>query len=68
MLLCCYSLSSYSAHILILKGYSNNIVERLFNGSAKAVMVNLLETDGIDETELAELRKLITHKKKEVQE
>ena len=49
------------------KGMLGDIVERLFDGSATAAMVNLLETGDIDKVELAKLRKLITRKGKEVQ-
>ncbi|MBW8015162.1 MAG: BlaI/MecI/CopY family transcriptional regulator [Planctomycetes bacterium] len=48
-------------------GMLGDIVERLFDGSATAAMVNLLETGDIDKAELAKLRKLITRKGKEVQ-
>jgi len=51
----------------ITSGMLGDIVERLFDGSAMAAMVNLLETGDIDESELAELRKLIRRKGKEAQ-
>ena len=49
------------------KGMLGDVVDRLFDGSVTAAMVNLLETGDIDETELAKLRKLIMRKGKEVQ-
>ena len=36
-----------------------DIVERVFHGSTMAAVVNLLEVGNIDDTELAELRKLV---------
>ena len=50
------------------QGMLSDIVDRLFDGSATAAMVNLLETEDIDEAELAKLRKLITRKEKEGQQ
>lgn len=40
----------------------SDMVERLFDGSAATAMLNLLETGGIDENELIELKKLINSK------
>ena len=51
----------------ITSGMLGDIVDRLFDGSATAAMVNLLETGDIDKAELAKLRQLITRKGKEVQ-
>ncbi len=51
----------------ITSGMLGDIVDRVIDGSAMTVMVNLLETGDIDESELAELRKLIRRKSKEVQ-
>ena len=48
-------------------GMLGDIVNRVFDGSAMAAMVNLLETGDIDEAELAKLRRLITRKGKDVQ-
>ena len=42
-----------------------DLVDRLFNGSAAAAMVNLLETSDLDTAELAELKQLILSKGKE---
>jgi BlaI family penicillinase repressor len=44
-----------------------DIVERVFEGSMTAVMVNLLETSDIDAEELKQLRKLINQKIQEEQ-
>ena len=38
----------------------NDVVERVFSGSASAAMVNLLETGDIDQEQLDELHELIT--------
>jgi predicted transcriptional regulator len=43
-------------------GMLGDIVDRVFQGSSMSAMVRLLEMDGIDETELAELRQLIQDK------
>ncbi len=51
----------------ITSGMLGDVVDRLFDGSAMAAMVNLLETGDVDESELAELRKLIRRKGKEAQ-
>ena len=39
-----------------------DVVERAFNGSAEAVMVNLLDAGDLDEVEIRELRKLLDQK------
>lgn len=39
-----------------------DLVDRVFDGSAVAVMLNLLETSDVDETELRELREIIKGK------
>ena len=39
-----------------------DIVKRVFDGSASAVMVNLLETSDLDEVEIKKLRKLLKQK------
>ena len=49
------------------QGMLDDVVNRLFDGSAMTAVVNLIETGDIDESELAKLRKLITRKGKEVQ-
>ena len=46
-------------------GILSDIVERLFDGSAAAAMVNLLETRDIDEDEMKQLRELIKQKGRE---
>ena len=48
----------------ITSGMIGDIVNRVFDGSAMAAVVNLLETGDIEEQELAELRKLIRQKEK----
>ena len=40
----------------------SDLVNRVFDGSAATVVMNLLETDDIDAEELKRLRKLINHK------
>ena len=50
----------------ICSGMLGDIVDRVFNGCAMTAMVNLLETSGIDNAELAELRKLVRRKGKEI--
>jgi predicted transcriptional regulator len=47
------------------RGILSDLVDRVFDGSAVAVMLNLLETADIDAAELKELRKLIDRKAKE---
>ncbi len=42
-----------------------DIVDRVFNGSAAAVMVNLLETSELNEAELVKLRKILRQRAKE---
>jgi BlaI family penicillinase repressor len=41
-----------------------DVVERVFDGSAKAVMLSLFECADLDKQELAELRRLINQKAK----
>jgi BlaI family transcriptional regulator, penicillinase repressor len=49
-------------------GILSDIVERLFDGSAAAAMVNLLETRDIHEDELKQLRELIKQKGRETKQ
>src|SRR5688572_2821111 len=42
-----------------------DVVNRLFDGSAKAVMLSLFESADLDKQDLAELRRLINQKVKE---
>jgi predicted transcriptional regulator len=61
---------SYKARVTeeeISSGMLGDIVDRAFRGSAMTAMVNLLETSDIDEAELAELRRLVHRKGKEMQ-
>ena len=46
-------------------GMMGDLLSRAFDGSMSAMMVNLLETNDVDATELAEIRKLIARKTKE---
>jgi BlaI family transcriptional regulator, penicillinase repressor len=41
------------------RGLLNDLVQRVFDGSAKAVVLELLETVDVDAGELAEIRRLI---------
>lgn len=43
----------------------SDLVDRVFDGSASAVMLNLLETADIDQSDLQELHKLISRKAQE---
>jgi len=43
----------------------HDVVDRVFDGSATAVMLNLLQTADLDEQELKELRQIINRKAKE---
>jgi predicted transcriptional regulator len=42
-----------------------DLVNRVFDGSASAVMLELLETSDVDDEELAVIRRLITKKSRE---
>lgn len=42
-----------------------DLLSRVFDGSASAMMLNLLETSDVDAEEMAQLRKLINRKSKE---
>jgi predicted transcriptional regulator len=44
-----------------------DLISRAFDGSAKALVLNLLNTTDLDADELAEMRKLISRKAKEQQ-
>jgi predicted transcriptional regulator len=44
------------------RGMLSDLVERVFDGSARALMVNLLEAEGIAGGEIEELRALINEK------
>jgi predicted transcriptional regulator len=45
-----------------------DLLSRAFDGSAAAMMLNLIETSDLDADELAELRRLINRKSKEQQQ
>jgi len=49
----------------IAGGIVGDVLSRLFDGSASAMVLNLLETADLDPDELAELRRLISRKAKE---
>jgi BlaI family transcriptional regulator, penicillinase repressor len=51
----------------VTRGMLGDLVDRVFDGSAVAVMLNLLENSEIDQDELKELRKLIGRKAREEQ-
>jgi BlaI family penicillinase repressor len=42
-----------------------DIVDRVFNGSAAAVMLNLLQTSDLDEQELKQLRQIVNQRTRE---
>jgi predicted transcriptional regulator len=46
-------------------GMMQSLLNKAFDGSAKAMMLNLLNTADLDGKELAEIRKLIGRKAKE---
>lgn len=46
-------------------GMMRDLLKRVFEGSASAMVLNLIETEDLDTQELAELRKLINRKSKE---
>ena len=52
----------------ITGGIMDDLLSRVFDGSPSALVLNLLETADLDSDELAELRKLITRKAKELKE
>ena len=47
------------------KRMMHDLVERLFNGSAAAAMLNLLETSDLTDEELAQLRKSVNRRNEE---
>lgn len=49
----------------VSKGILGDLVERVFDGSAEAVMVSLFDVKELDEEELANLRKLLNKKMRE---
>ena len=49
----------------VSKKMLGDVVNRVFDGSASAVMLRLLETAELDRAELLELRKIINHRVKE---
>ncbi len=49
----------------VSKGMLGDLVERVFDGSAEAVMLSLFDVRELDEDELASLRKLLNKKMRE---
>jgi predicted transcriptional regulator len=49
---------------VVTRGMLCDLVERVFDGSATAVMLNLLETAELGEDELKEIRRLVNRKGK----
>lgn len=49
----------------VSQGFVGDLLNRLFDGSPSAMVLNLLEASDVDADELAELRKLIARKAKE---
>jgi len=49
----------------VSKGMLGDLVERVFDGSAEAVMLSLFDVKDLDEAELAGLRKLLNKKMRE---
>jgi BlaI family penicillinase repressor len=50
----------------VSRGMLGDIVDRVFDGSAEAVMLSLFDVKDLDEEELASLRKLLNKKMREV--
>ncbi len=53
---------------LISRSMVSDLVTRVFDGSAKRLVLNLIDHEEVDEAELLELRKLINRKVKEQRE
>ena len=51
----------------VMGGMIGDLVSRAFDGSASAMVLNMIETADLDADELAELRRLISRKAKEQQ-
>jgi predicted transcriptional regulator len=51
----------------VTRGITGDLLSRVFDGSASAMVLNMIETADLDTDELAELRRLITRKAKEQQ-
>ncbi len=49
----------------VSRGMLHDLVDRVFYGSATAVMLDLLETTDLSEEEIRQLRQMIRHKAKE---
>jgi BlaI family penicillinase repressor len=48
---------------VVVKGMVREFLERVFNGSAQPLLVHLIEDAGLNEKDVAELRKAIRRKK-----
>jgi predicted transcriptional regulator len=51
----------------VTRGMTSDLLSRVFDGSASAMVLNMIETADLDSGELAELRRLINRKAKEQQ-
>ena len=51
----------------VTEGMLGDVVKRVFDGSAKAVMLSLFESTELDSDELKELRQILDQKTKEQQ-
>jgi BlaI family transcriptional regulator, penicillinase repressor len=51
----------------VSKGMLGDLVERVFDGSAEAVMLSLFDVTELDEVELANLRRLLNKKMREAE-
>jgi predicted transcriptional regulator len=60
-----YIYSAKTAERTITRRMLSDLVDRVFDGSAAAVMVNLLEAHDLDSDELKQLRELINRKARE---
>ncbi len=49
----------------VSRGMLGDLVDRVFDGSAEAVMLSLFDVKDLDETEIANLKKLLNKKMKE---
>lgn len=49
----------------VSQGMLGDMVHRVFDGSAKQLVLNLIDQEGLEESELIELRKLINRKVRE---
>ncbi len=52
----------------VTRGFVGDLVERLFDGSPTAMMLELLDASNIDADDLKQIQRLITRRKKELSE